>query len=156
MLLADHGEGLGEHQELTHSYLLYDTTLHVPLIFRLPAGVPGRGQVVEGGWGPWTSRPPSWTCWASPRRDIDGQSLRGLFDRALPAAEPVELYAETLSPRLTQGWSEMRAVIEGDQKYVHGARPEMYDLGADPDELRDLAAADPSARAACAASWKPS
>ena len=37
----------------------------------------------------------------------------------------------------------MRAVIQGDQKYVHGGRPEMYDLGADPDELRNLSAADP-------------
>ncbi|HSC26900.1 MAG TPA: sulfatase, partial [Vicinamibacterales bacterium] len=34
---GDHGEGLGEHRELTHGMLAYDTTLRVPLI------VAGRG-----------------------------------------------------------------------------------------------------------------
>ena len=39
---ADHGEGLSEHDELTHSYLLYDSTLHVPLVMRGPGVAPGR------------------------------------------------------------------------------------------------------------------
>jgi arylsulfatase A-like enzyme len=38
VLTADHGEGLGEHGELTHGYYCYDTTTHVPLIIR---GAPG-------------------------------------------------------------------------------------------------------------------
>jgi arylsulfatase A-like enzyme len=39
---ADHGEGLGEHGEGTHSYFVYDSVLHVPLMFAgpgIPAGV---------------------------------------------------------------------------------------------------------------------
>ncbi|MFY9824548.1 MAG: sulfatase, partial [Thermoanaerobaculia bacterium] len=31
---ADHGEALGEHGELTHGLLLYEPTLHVPLLLR--------------------------------------------------------------------------------------------------------------------------
>ena len=144
VFLADHGEGLGEHRELTHSYLLYDTTLHVPLIIRLPAGLPGRGQVVEQRVGTVDVMPTVLDLLGQPaRRDLDGQSLRGLFDRAYPRPRPAELYAETLSPRLAQGWSEMRAVIDGDHKYVHGGRPEMYDLGADPRELRNRVADEP-------------
>lgn len=144
VFLADHGEGLGEHRELTHSYLLYDATLHVPLIFRLPAGASGRGQVVERRVGTVDVMPTILDLLGQPvRTDLDGQSLRGLFDRAYPRPRPAELYAETLSPRLSQGWSEMRAVIEGDHKYVHGGRPEMFDLGADPRELRDRMAEDP-------------
>ncbi len=33
---ADHGESLGEHGELTHSIFLYDSTIHVPLLLKLP------------------------------------------------------------------------------------------------------------------------
>ena len=36
VMTADHGEGLGEHDELTHAILAYDSTLHVPLIIRPP------------------------------------------------------------------------------------------------------------------------
>lgn len=33
---ADHGEGLGEHDELSHGYFCYDATTHIPLIIRAP------------------------------------------------------------------------------------------------------------------------
>src|SRR5260370_27409605 len=33
---ADHGESLGDHGELTHSIFLYDPTIHVPLLLKLP------------------------------------------------------------------------------------------------------------------------
>ena len=36
VLTSDHGEGLGEHGEKTHSTFIYDTTLHVPLIISIP------------------------------------------------------------------------------------------------------------------------
>ena len=42
IMTADHGEGHGEHRETTHSMLLYQATLHVPLVMRLPGGVSGR------------------------------------------------------------------------------------------------------------------
>lgn len=38
VITSDHGEGLGEHNELTHGYYCYDTTTHVPLII---SGAPG-------------------------------------------------------------------------------------------------------------------
>jgi arylsulfatase A-like enzyme len=36
VVTADHGEGRGQHGEMTHSLLVYDGTLHVPLIFSAP------------------------------------------------------------------------------------------------------------------------
>ena len=36
-VMADHGESLGAHGENTHGIFLYDETLHVPLLFKLPA-----------------------------------------------------------------------------------------------------------------------
>lgn len=38
VITSDHGEGLGQHDELTHGYYCYDTTTRVPLIIR---GAPG-------------------------------------------------------------------------------------------------------------------
>src|SRR6266550_2349420 len=35
-VMADHGEALGEHGESTHGIFLYDETIHVPLLFKLP------------------------------------------------------------------------------------------------------------------------
>jgi arylsulfatase A-like enzyme len=42
VITSDHGEGLGDHGELTHGYYCYDPTTRVPLIMR---GVPG----IKGG-----------------------------------------------------------------------------------------------------------
>ena len=36
VIAADHGESLGDHGEQSHGILLYESTLHVPLIIRAP------------------------------------------------------------------------------------------------------------------------
>jgi len=35
-IMADHGESLGAHGEDTHGFFLYDETIHVPLVIKLP------------------------------------------------------------------------------------------------------------------------
>jgi len=45
-VMADHGESLGAHGENTHGIFLYDETLHVPLVFKLPAAR-GAGRRVD-------------------------------------------------------------------------------------------------------------
>ena len=47
VLAGDHGEGLGEHGETEHGFLLYQNTLSVPLIVRPPAGGPTGNRVDE-------------------------------------------------------------------------------------------------------------
>src|SRR5947199_1553754 len=39
-LAGDHGEGLGEHGEKTHGFFIYNSTLHVPLILKVPGAAP--------------------------------------------------------------------------------------------------------------------
>ena len=36
-VMADHGEAFGEHGEREHGIFLYDETIHVPLLLKLPA-----------------------------------------------------------------------------------------------------------------------
>jgi arylsulfatase A-like enzyme len=51
IVVADHGESLGEHGEATHSKLIYDSTMRVPLIISHPSLVRGpyavKGTVVS-------------------------------------------------------------------------------------------------------------
>src|SRR4030095_3749464 len=35
-VIGDHGEGLGDHGELTHGYFIYDYAVHVPFILSVP------------------------------------------------------------------------------------------------------------------------
>ena len=50
-VMADHGESLGAHGEETHGFFLYDETIHVPLVIKLPHGRAGenpiRGQTIK-------------------------------------------------------------------------------------------------------------
>jgi arylsulfatase A-like enzyme len=46
IVTADHGEHLGEHQMMSHKFVLYDTLLHIPLLMRCPPHIP-RGFVVD-------------------------------------------------------------------------------------------------------------
>ena len=36
VIVADHGESLGEHGERTHGTFVYDATIRVPMIVRIP------------------------------------------------------------------------------------------------------------------------
>ncbi len=48
VLVADHGESLGEHGwYFSHGLSLHETDVHVPLLFRLPGRLPA-GRVVDG------------------------------------------------------------------------------------------------------------
>src|SRR6185369_1228433 len=44
-VIADHGESLGEHGEPTHGLFVYDATLRVPLILRLPGAIAPRTRI---------------------------------------------------------------------------------------------------------------
>ncbi len=38
VVLSDHGESLGEHGEKEHGFFVYNSTVHIPLIVKPPAG----------------------------------------------------------------------------------------------------------------------
>jgi arylsulfatase A-like enzyme/thioredoxin-like negative regulator of GroEL len=138
VLTSDHGEGLYEHNEPTHSFLVYDTTIRIPLIF----------------WG-WKNLPHGKRIGSLVRTvdilptildlldlqspgDIHGISLKPLIlgetsDLALTA------YGEATSFVRTFGVSPIRFLREGSWKYIHKANPELYDLATDPNELNNVA-----------------
>jgi choline-sulfatase len=141
MVTSDHGEGLGEHGEMLHGFLAYQTTLRVPLLVRAPGIAAGTRlrptvQLVDVF--------PTLLDLAGipPRAGLrsSGRSLDGALRHGRPLGEAVA-YAETLVPLLQFGWSDLRVVRDGRWKYIQAPRPELYDLQVDPAEQHDLSAA---------------
>ena len=47
LALADHGESLGDHNEMFHGFFIYQCTQHIPMLFRWPGKIPA-GLKVPG------------------------------------------------------------------------------------------------------------
>src|SRR6266478_4530584 len=134
VVVGDHGEGLGEHREDTHGIFLYDSTTHVPLIVKLPneheAGRTVEAQVRTTDVMPTVlsllgiAAPPS----------LDGESLEPFLTGI--EATPRTVFCETDYP-LRFGWAPLRSVRKEGFAFIEAPKPELYDLHADPGELRN-------------------
>lgn len=143
VVVGDHGEGRGEHREDSHSILLYGSTLRVPLIVRPPQGM--RGQVVTRLVGTVDLLPTILDLLGLPIPEgVQGRSLAATIRDGSALPRPPPYYAETLAPRLSFGWGELRALFVDGLKYVHGPRPELYRPADDPHEVHDLLAELPA------------
>jgi arylsulfatase A-like enzyme/Flp pilus assembly protein TadD len=138
---ADHGEGLGDHGESRHSLLVYQATMHVPLVFAGP-NVP-RGKRIAA---PVQSVDiaPTIAAWAGlpPIEPSDGISLLSAWSGAEAPERP--LYGESVSLRRMIDMSPLRYLREGRWKLIHKPIAELYDLDSDPGEKTNLAASQPS------------
>ena len=119
VVVADHGEGLGDHGESQHGYLLYQSVMHVPLVIAGPG--------VERG----TSNQPIST------RRVFHMILN--WAGGLKPAAPLEVVAgEAMAPFLDFGWQPQVMAVEGRTKTIRAGAIETYDVIADPGETRDL------------------
>jgi arylsulfatase A-like enzyme len=142
IFLSDHGEGLGDHGEDEHGMFLYRETIQVPLIIRLPGGASAGRRVAEPvqhiDLVPTVLDLIGAPAGGTDRATLPGRSLRPVLGGAgaLPAAS---IYAETLSPRLHFGWSELYALTDDRYRYIRAPRDELYDLAQDPGERTSIA-----------------
>lgn len=131
-LVADHGESLGEHHELTHGVYAYPSTQHIPWI------VSGSGvspRVVK--------EPVSSVDFAPTLLALAGlPELPGVDGRAQPGKGAVP-YAESYQVSDRFGLAPHRVVADGNLLLVGTPRPELYDYVADPGAKTDLAAGRP-------------
>ena len=143
VLTADHGEGLGEHGEQTHSYFVYDTTMHVPLLFWGPKQIP-RGRRIAAPVRT-VDIAPSVLDWSGlPVPPIfQGTSLRGLTQDGAEASSPGPSYGETIEQLALFGSSMLRSYQEGPWKYIHKLNPELYRVDEDRGERKNLAGSKP-------------
>jgi len=142
VITSDHGESRGEHRELTHSLFVYESTLHVPLIFagtnRIPKGVEIGGVVRLVDIAPTIVD----LLGLPPMQGVQGVSLVPLFEK--PESElDLIAYGESAVPKEIFGSSILRSLRRGKWKMIYKLQPELYDLNDDPSELRDLAKQEP-------------
>jgi arylsulfatase A-like enzyme/Flp pilus assembly protein TadD len=138
VVTSDHGEALGDHEELTHGLFAYEATLHVPLVVWM------RGTIAPG----------KRTAFA---RHVDiaptilaaagVEKPSGLPGYALLASEPRpvgagETYFEAYSAVYNRGWAPLRGVLAGGFKFIDLPLPELYDLVQDAGETHNLAGSD--------------
>ena len=72
---------------------------------------------------------------------VHGRSLLPLMYQS--AAGPTYAYAESMSPGLQYGWSELHALRSPRYKFIQAPRAELYDLTTDPGEATNVLAQHP-------------
>ncbi len=136
VLSGDHGESLGEHGEKTHGFFIYNATMHVPLIIRLPGK--SAGLTVADPVSLIDLMP---TILAAVGLEIPAQVQgRSLLPslQGKPGERGQLLYGETFLPRLHFNWSELRGAENAKYHFIDAPRSELYDLTKDPGETRNL------------------
>jgi len=133
---ADHGEGLGEHGEESHTYFVYDSVLHVPLMLAGP-GVPVGKRVKPVTPNTGIAATLLALAGLSPLHKTDVGDLAPLW-REGATGTAGEAYAESLAGELDHGWAPLHAIRTDRYHYIRAPRPELYDLESDPHELKNL------------------
>lgn len=139
-VLADHGEGLGEHGEETHGFLLHQATIHVPWILHTP-GMRQPTRFVE----PVSTLDlaPLLTALVGVQAPNKARSDGRVPFGATPAGQPPRgIYYESMLPMFQYGWSELRGILVDNWELQAGTRNELYDLRTDPRQLTDLAGSE--------------
>jgi arylsulfatase A-like enzyme len=146
VVMSDHGEAFAVHPGeagMYHGMTLYDELLHVPLMFRVPGAKPCmRDDVVQ-----LVDLSPTIAALfgVTPPSTWVGRSL-------VPALACGELSAQPAFAELLPQpeWNhEGQSMVTSDGKrhvYRRDSHYEIYDLGADPEERKNIADSDPNAK----------
>jgi tetratricopeptide (TPR) repeat protein len=139
VIVAANGESLGAHGEDAHGIFLYDETIHVPLLIKLPqaqssskqAGsrVTAKARLVD-------IAPSLLEIAGVPvPSQMPGQSLLRIAKSG--ADQPV--YSRSDLPQRGFGWSQLESWRAGKYLYIRAPQPELYDLTADPGATKNFA-----------------
>jgi choline-sulfatase len=123
VIVADHGEGLGDHGEAQHGNLVYQATMHVPLVLLGPGVTPGVSDT------PVSTRRVFHTI-----LDWAGLGSTG----SLRGSETEVVLGEGMKPFLEYGWQPQVMAIDGTRKAILAGKLEVYDVASDPAEAHDL------------------
>jgi choline-sulfatase len=142
-VVGDHGEGLGDHGESQHGYLLYQATMHVPLVLAAEGVRPGTTDT------PVSTRRIYHTVLAWAGLGTGGSLLESVRPNTrIPrtgategpgGASPNEaVLGESMKPFLEYGWQPQVMSIVAPFKSIMAGKVETYDITRDPQEQRNL------------------
>jgi len=136
VVVADHGEGLGQHGERTHGFHLYDTTIRVPLILHhaaLPAGLVIETPVSVVDLAPTIER----LLGVEPHPSSGADLTPLLFTGREPEGDR-PIYFESCMPYYGYNWSPLFGLVQAGGKLVEAPQPWFFDLQGDPGEAINL------------------
>jgi arylsulfatase A-like enzyme/Tfp pilus assembly protein PilF len=143
-VMADHGEGFGEHGEEHHGIFLYDETIHVPLLIKLPRQ--RAATKVESRVGLVDVAPSILRVVHLPLPAMQGESLlRFMIPEQEPSGVPGDsnpqraIYSESGYGHLSFGWSMLKSWRAGNFLYIGAPERELYDQATDPGAAHNLA-----------------
>ena len=137
VVASDHGESLGAHGEDTHGIFLYDETIRVPLVLKLPqnrmAGkrINNRARLLD------VAPTVLEAAGIAVPSQMQGQSLLRIAQASSQTDQPA--YARSDLPHQGFGCSPLESWRVGKYLYIRAPKPELYDLSADPNATRNLA-----------------
>jgi arylsulfatase A-like enzyme/Tfp pilus assembly protein PilF len=134
VMTGDHGEGLGDHKEQTHSIFIYNATQHVPLMIRLPKIKPKRIKGVVS----LVDIVPTVLDWlgVQPDQNMQGRSLIPLIEGKEHSTRVA--YSDSIFPQLHYGFSPLRRISTDQYEFIDAPKPELYDRINDRYELKNL------------------
>jgi arylsulfatase A-like enzyme len=133
--VADHGEAFAEHGEFSHGPFVWNTTLRVPLILRLPGGDRAGERVATVA----SVADVFPTALAALGLEPGREELDGL-DLLEDVPDTRGAYFESYYGYLNFGWHPLAGWIDGQGKSIHATRVRFFDPVRDPKEEQDLAA----------------
>jgi len=136
VVVGDHGEGFGEHEEAEHGFMLYNSTLRVPLIVSA-ADITRPGYRVSESVSVVDILPTVLEYLNIPLTDsIGGESVMAALQ-----GRPIQshtCYAESEAGLASFGWAPLTCLTTESWKFIDTTRSEFYDLNSDPGELHNL------------------
>src|SRR6267154_858311 len=132
IIAAASGESLGAHGEDAHGVFLYDETIHVPLLLKLPQTQPSTKTAAVR-----VSAKARLVDIAPSVLEIAGipvpsQMLGQSLLRIAKSGGDQPVYSRSNLPQRGFGWSPLESWRAGKYLYIRAPKPELYDITADP------------------------
>lgn len=130
VVIGDHGEAFGRHDQTTHASKIYEENLHIPCVFINPGLKPQRVNGISG------------------MIDISPTIMSSLGMQSPDQWQGENLFAATKNKRtyFYCPWSDyLFGYREGNKKYIFNASTgttEIYDLEKDPQETKNIATSE--------------